>query len=414
MLFGRYIRCKLGSPGVGICVLIALFLLTTLAPAQTTIYAPGYAVPKTFFGLHSYGNVWPTSPMGTLRIWDAGASWAEIEKSNGSFNWSRLDYLVSTARNKGEDVVYTFGRTPQWASSKPWLSCNYGPGQCAPPANLATWDYFVKQLATRYKGRIRYYEIWNEPNQPAFYSGSMSTLLTMAKEAYSIIKGIDSSAQVLTPAPTWTSTSPSQWMSQWFSIGGKYYADVVSFHAYTGKTTPESVTRNVDNMRAVMKQYGVSYKPLFNSEYAWGRDSLIPSQYDQAAFVSRALVLLWAKGIPRTYWYAWNNPSWGTLYSSTYGLLKPGVAHSNIYKWLVWATMSTCQISTNNTYGCFLTRSNGYSASIYWNPSTSVSLHVSSSAVQYRDIWGGKHSIPSSRYVTIGKYPLLFENKSAW
>ncbi len=37
-------------------------------------------------------------------------------------------------------------------------------GDFGPPAKFKDFADFVVALAQRYKGRIRYYQIWNEPN----------------------------------------------------------------------------------------------------------------------------------------------------------------------------------------------------------------------------------------------------------
>jgi beta-glucosidase/6-phospho-beta-glucosidase/beta-galactosidase len=47
----------------------------------------------------------------------------------------------------------------------------YGEGP-APPTNneraMAAWLRFVEAVVTRYKDKIRYWEIWNEPNHRAY------------------------------------------------------------------------------------------------------------------------------------------------------------------------------------------------------------------------------------------------------
>jgi len=69
------------------------------------------------------------------------------------------------------------------------------------PYDVDEFNKFCWNLATRYKGRILYYEIWNEPQLSEFLypytSEELNCLATMTSRAYSTIKSIDSSTMVL-------------------------------------------------------------------------------------------------------------------------------------------------------------------------------------------------------------------------
>jgi len=44
-------------------------------------------------------------------------------------------------------------------------------------AHLAVWDEWVRAVVTRAAGRIRYWEIWNEPEDSKYYSGDVATMI---------------------------------------------------------------------------------------------------------------------------------------------------------------------------------------------------------------------------------------------
>ena len=100
----------------------------------------------------------------------------------------------------GKDMIYTLGRTPLWASSDPKAPGSYHPGDCAPPANMSDWDNYLTAIAAHAAGKIKYWEIWNEPNNSTGYCGAIPTLVTMTQHANAIIKAIDPSAIILSPA----------------------------------------------------------------------------------------------------------------------------------------------------------------------------------------------------------------------
>jgi hypothetical protein len=108
--------------------------------------------------------------------------------------------------------------SPAWASSNAGQSCLFGRGSCASPHSMSDLSIFAKAVATCYKGRIKYYELWNEPNDTHYYTGSMSNMVAMAQTIRDAIKSVDSSAVILSPCPTWSSSgSPYSWMSSFLS-----------------------------------------------------------------------------------------------------------------------------------------------------------------------------------------------------
>ena len=129
----------------------------------------------------SGGAPWPAVGFGTLRLWYGaqGTTWYELEPAKGVWNWGLLDNLVEAAEEHGvSDILLTLGQSPGWASSSPDTVGPYfgligqPAGATAPPADIQDWRDYVTAVAQRYKGRIRYYEIWNEPNDAAYYAGT--------------------------------------------------------------------------------------------------------------------------------------------------------------------------------------------------------------------------------------------------
>jgi hypothetical protein len=210
-------------------------------------------------------RVWPVAPIGALGK-GAGLSWRYLEPARGTYKWYGTDKYVEAAQRHGVDFLYTFEATPQWASARPNEPCTSGKIGCAaPPADIQDWDDFVTALVTRYKGRIKIYELWNEPTTQLEWSGSYGDMVRLAKSAYRIIKSLDHDAIVLTPAPSAHGyqpraiTSPIQheWMRQYLQAGGASFADGGSWHAYplpntcapTLECAGNSLVTQIDAMR---------------------------------------------------------------------------------------------------------------------------------------------------------------------
>ncbi len=85
---------------------------------------------------------------------------------------------------------------------------------------------------------IKYFEIWNEPQDPKYYSGDIATMVEMQKRAYQIIKASDPSLVVLTPSSNGTPDG-YRWQRDLHGAGRGRYADVFAFHGYVSE--PEAV-----------------------------------------------------------------------------------------------------------------------------------------------------------------------------
>jgi len=120
--------------------------------------------------------------------------------------------------------------------------------------------------------------------------------------------------------------------------------------------------------------------------------------------------------VQRTFWYAYDTPTWGTLWTSASGLNAAGKAYAQVAKWLTGATVSQpCAVlpSDETTFVCRFTRANGYIGEAIWNSAAEKSVTVSSQYVQYHDLSGAVWPI-SGGTVEISTTPILLENSSAF
>lgn len=364
--------------------LIAILLLLGLAPclqaAKRTSFVLALNSPNVvrkpvselYFGMHIHradsSTPWPQVKFGSWRLWDANVGWPDLEPERGRWNFGRLDRYVAMARFNGTDILLPLGRTPRWASSRPDEKSGYGPGQAAEPADIQDWRDYVRTVGLRYKGHVREYEIWNEPNDNGFFSGTPEQLLALQREAYRILKEIDPENIVVMPA----AVHAYQWLDNYLSLGGADYADVIGYHFYVPKDAPEAIVHEIEGVRSLMSEHGVANKPLWNTETGWwiantdgtpdtGGVSptwkrLAPGQ--GAAYVARALILgNWA-GLDRFYWYAWDNEGLGLIEPRTKELKPAARAFGTVQNWLVGKTIESCS-STDSVWTCSVTGPGG-------------------------------------------------------
>jgi hypothetical protein len=272
--------------------------------------------------------------------------------------------------------------------------------------NIQDWDNYITALATRYKGKM-IYELWNEPSaNPSLTVADMVTLVT---HEYNIIRAIDPGATIVCCA--FTHPNNFSYMNRFFAAGGPRGADVYSFHGIFGLPVqpPEWISGQIDIVKQILATYGLSNKPLWDTEGGWSVVSP-PSLADQVPFVAKWFLLQASKGVSRAYWYNWD--SYRPLWSPTSGLNVVGTSYEQINDWLVGAEVAVpCSEATDYTWTCGLVRAGGYQGQVVWNSSTSTVFYTPASQfTQYRDLAGKVGRISPGSTVPIGSSPILLEN----
>lgn len=101
------------------------------------------------------------NPLGIKRL-RLQAGWAKTEKIQGQYDWAWLDHIVDDAVGRGLEpwIQFSYGNSIYEGGGGINLSAGVPESDVA----LAAWDKWVAALVNRYKGKVKEYEIWNEPN----------------------------------------------------------------------------------------------------------------------------------------------------------------------------------------------------------------------------------------------------------
>lgn len=393
--------------------------------AARTLRPSAEPVPRRYFGIHIHradtSTPWPSVAFGSWRLWDAYASWPQLEPQRGQWDFKRLDKYVAMAGLTGIELLLPLGLSPAWASARPDETSAYRPGNAAEPAKLEDWRNYVRKVAERYKGRIRNYELWNEPNLKNFYSGSVETMVALAREAYVILKQVDTANQLAAPATT-EGGKQLDWLDRYLSLGGGNYLDVLSHHFYVPREAPEAMIEVMDDIRAIMARHNLAHKQVWNTETGWWFDKPVASSTftswkklkpeEAVAYVSRALILGWAAGMKRFYWYSWEHGNMGLVEGDHFVLNDAGRAYKQTQAWIEGAVMTGCTLSEGR-WVCTLQRGD-MTTRIAWRVSGQEKAWHLPVAWQVRDsvsLSGVRHSLDASDPVVyLGEMPILLRS----
>ncbi|HVN18029.1 MAG TPA: glycosyl hydrolase [Dongiaceae bacterium] len=397
--------------------IVVLFVvgIWALAAPTTTLNPPATPIPETFFGMHIHratvSTPWPSVRFGTWRFWDTHTTWAQLEPRKGQWDWNIMDASVQLATQHGVEVLYTLGRTPQWASARPderGRNPNAPPGGMAEARDLQDWKNYVRTVATRYKGRIHAYEVWNEPNLPNFYSGTPEKMVELARDAYTTLKEVDPSITVVSPSAVGPTGLP--WLQEYLEQGGGKYCDVVGYHLYVRGNPPEAMLDFIDGVHSAMKKNGISDKPIWNTEAGWLQPYRIDPQ-DEPGYIARAYLLNWADGVTRFYWYAWDNQGARVrMTEQDESTSTPAArAFGELRAWMVGARMESARQREDGTWMCKLTRDDHGSWAL-WNPDRNVKVDVPKdwNVKNIRTLSGDRQAISGNK-VEVGATPILLE-----
>ncbi|MBM3189982.1 MAG: hypothetical protein FJZ90_14825, partial [Chloroflexi bacterium] len=294
-------------------------------------------------------------------IRDAGFGWCKVNfgwrdiegAGKGVYDWSRTDRIVQQAEEVGVDLVVRVDHQPAWSGG--------GFPTNGPPDNPRDLADFLTALAHRYRGRIRAYEVWNEPNLAREWGGKLpdpTAYVNLLRMSYAALKAGDPEAMVisagLSPTGTWDDqTRPDDWYleTMYVVMGGNSRGvfDVVGAHGAGYKSPPERdpaevaanpdlgghrslCFRRIEDLRAIMVKYGDANKQIALLEFGWTSDPRPSSPYNWHAVSEQTK----AEYFVRAYQYAKKNWSpWIGLMSLIYIADHDWTENDEQYWWAI-------------------------------------------------------------------------------
>ncbi len=151
-------------------------------------------------------------------------TWNAIEPQRGQYKWAFWDMLVEEAERADIQLIPYVAYTPEWAAGNPdqfWKR---------PPTDPKLYAEFMYAIASRYRGRIHSWEIWNEPDITEYWMGDVDGFAEMVKLAAASIRR---AAPDVTLVLGGMSKGPSVFFRQLVEKHHvERYVDVVAMHGY--------------------------------------------------------------------------------------------------------------------------------------------------------------------------------------
>jgi hypothetical protein len=258
------------------------------------------------------------SPNRWDRIGEAGIGWARcdfswrmVETAQDVFDWTVTDQEVAGADSRGVRIYAGLGYTPAWASS--------GGRSQDPPDDPADWYDYVYQCVSRYKGSIKHWELWNEPNLSIFFAGTRSRYINdILKVGADAAHAADPDCMVLAPEIS-SCCQATTWMGECLQMAGDRI-DIISYHQYDGGDTPAGRVSALESMHNYVISIGYGNKPIWVTESGWRSDCCGVTEQIQGDYLVGMLEAMelrsswWKTYFWYQIWEAEAGEKWGLLY----------------------------------------------------------------------------------------------------
>ena len=197
----------------------------------------------------------------------------------GESSWDVYDDIVAAAEEQGLELIARLDTSPKWARAG-------NSHVTTPPDDLDDFGDYVEAVVDRYRGRIRYYQIWNEPNLAVEWGNKPvdpRAATRLLRVGYERAKDSDPEAVVLAPALAPTIASGPEalneltFMQAMYDAGAASYFDIGSVQAYGLRNGPDDRRLGPNDVnfsrpilfRELMVRNGDAAKPVWASEAGW-------------------------------------------------------------------------------------------------------------------------------------------------
>ncbi len=200
--------------------------------------------------------------------------------------WEKYDHIVALAEQYDMELIVRLSNPPAWSRAQ-----GNEVGAYAPPDDFQDYADFAAAVAERYRGKVRYYQIWNEPNiypEWGINPSDPEAYTELLKAGASAVRAADPDAVIIAGALAATIDLDGTtiggrnfvdllFLQRMYDAGAAPYFDVMSAQGYglwSGPTDRRMHPRVINfgrpqYIRDLMVANGDAHKAIWISEMNW-------------------------------------------------------------------------------------------------------------------------------------------------
>jgi len=339
------------------------------------------------------------------------------EKQLGQFDWAEYERQYGLVTEKKMHIM-------------PILLRYYPPYEHAwaglvdkiqrPPYKLGQWGQFVFETVSRFKDRVRFWEIWNEPGYSAGFTPELYAEL--CKVTYAQARRADAGCTLVGFAGVGL-----PFMEKAADAGALSSMDIMGEHSYGQLASPEAaIPERGEQVRALLEKHGRPM-PIWHTEQGTGADgdgyvAGLLTEQDCASSLVRSYISAIASGVEKFFWFsAQTSPTYGwAVFYEDYVPRPRLIALNGMASQLEGARFRERLMLGDNAVAHVFQRDRAAVVAM-WNLTWPVSLRVPAALAETRvvDMMGNTRSLvrrgTEARVSLHHKYPvyLVFANTAA-
>lgn len=185
--------------------------------------------------------------------------WEEIEPREGDFQFGKYDKIVEVLYRNNIHILALLDYSAYWARVCPEWNC--------PPKESKFFANYAAKMIEHYKDKIKYWEVWNEPDSSAYWKDQdgMKGYCALLKEVYVAAKKIDPDCKILNGGLANGVGS----INRLYDNGAKDYFDILNIHFFENpahKSAIESVKSYPKLAYKIMSRNGDAGKKIWITE----------------------------------------------------------------------------------------------------------------------------------------------------
>ncbi len=216
--------------------------------SHSHIYRPNEVVnfPRNLDAMRETGLDW----MRTDFLWDL------VEPEQGTWDFAQYDEIVEEACKRGVNILGILGYSPT-SGERAWKIPE-------------RWAEYVAQTVGRYRGKVDYWEVWNEENIGSFWENpDPKNYVDFLKITAETARKVNPDVKILFGG---TAGVPFDFIEECLKLGASKYFDVMNIHPYrpsvTGGAQIKRFQFDLQKTSDLTAKYG-ERKPLWITEMGW-------------------------------------------------------------------------------------------------------------------------------------------------